>query len=152
MFKRVSFKYGSASKPAVQDIDLKIEAGETVAFVGPSGSGKTTLVKLVVGLYEPEEGKMLFNGIDSLTLDKEKFRNRIGLVSQETQLFAGTIRENLLFVNPRASDADCLAALKLAAAIPIIERGGKGLDTKIGEGGIKISGGERQRLAIARAL
>ena len=87
-----------------------------------------------------------------MEVDYDDLRKRIGLVSQETQLFAGTVRENLLFVNPSASDKNCWDALKMAAALPIVERGEKGLDTKIGEGGIKISGGERQRLAIARAL
>jgi ATP-binding cassette subfamily B protein len=92
------------------------------------------------------------NGIDASQIDSDALRGRIGLVTQETQLFAGTIRDNLLFVNPKATDAECIEVLRQAAALPIIERGGKGLETKIGEGGIKISGGERQRLAIARAL
>src|SRR5205085_3843757 len=105
-----------------------------------------------VGLYRPTTGKLCVNGIDANEVDADALRARIGLVTQETQLFAGTIRDNLLFVNPRATDEECLAVLRQAAALPIIERGGLGLDTKIGEGGIKISGGERQRLAIARAL
>ncbi|HYE22724.1 MAG TPA: ABC transporter ATP-binding protein [Verrucomicrobiae bacterium] len=151
-FKNLGFSYGSSSQPAVQDINLSIKAGETVAFVGPSGSGKTTLVKLIVGLYKPTSGDLLVNGFSAKQLDPEKFRNRIGLVAQDTQLFAGTIRENLLFVNPFASDEECINALKSAAAHTIIERGDKGLDTKIGEGGLKLSGGEKQRLAIARAL
>jgi ATP-binding cassette subfamily B protein len=133
-------------------VNIAIGKGETVAFVGPSGSGKSTLVKLLVGLYKPTAGRLVLNGIDSSRIDYEEFRTRVGYVSQETQLFAGTIRENLLFVNPQASDEDCIRMLKAASALPIIERGGHGLDTKIGEGGIKISGGERQRLAIARAL
>lgn len=152
VFKRVSFKYHSADKPSVQDINLTIKGGETVAFVGPSGSGKTTLVKLLVGLYAPSEGKIFMNGEDSSGIDYDKLRKRIGFVSQETQLFAGTIRENLLFVNPKANDAECLDVLRLASITGILERSEQGLDTKIGEGGIKISGGERQRLAIARAL
>ncbi|MBI3589252.1 MAG: ABC transporter ATP-binding protein [Candidatus Liptonbacteria bacterium] len=151
-FKDVSFSYASSGKPSLQKASLQIKAGDIVAFVGPSGSGKTTLVKLIVGLYQPQKGKILFNQNDSSKIDYADLRKRIGLVSQETQLFAGAVRENLLFVNPQAKDEDCLQALKSAAATPIIERGGKGLDTKIGEGGIKISGGERQRLAIARAL
>jgi ATP-binding cassette, subfamily B, bacterial len=151
-FEDVSFTYPSASTPSLESIRLEIRAGETVAFVGPSGSGKTSLVKLLVGLYRPTEGRLSINGIDANELDPDELRARIGLVTQETQLFAGTIRENLLFVNPSATDAQCVEVLRQAAALPIIERGGKGLDTKIGEGGIKISGGERQRLAIARAL
>ncbi len=151
-FQNVDFSYEGIERPAVSGITLAIKGGETVAFVGPSGSGKTTLVKLLVGLYQPTAGKLAVNDIDSLEIDYADFRKKIGFVSQETQLFAGTIRENLLFVRPDASDEDCLKVLKAASALPIIERGGKGLDTKIGEGGIKISGGERQRLAIARAL
>ena len=129
-----------------------IEEGNSAAFVGPSGAGKSTMVKLLVGLYKPTKGHILINGIDASTVDYEHFRTLIGYVSQETQLFAGTIRENLLFVHPEATDQECLTVLKNASARSILERGGKGLDTKIGEGGIKISGGERQRLAIARAL
>jgi ATP-binding cassette subfamily B protein len=151
-FENVSFTYPSASTPALETINLDIRAGETVAFVGPSGSGKTSLVKLLVGLYRPTLGRLTFNGTGVADIDSAQLRSRIGLVTQDTQLFAGTIRDNLLFVNPRATDAECIEVLRQAAALPIIERGGKGLDTKIGEGGIKISGGERQRLAIARAL
>ena len=151
-FKNITFQYGTADRPSVEDINIDIERGETVAFVGPSGAGKSTMIKLLVGLYDPTEGGLEINGINMRELDRAELRKRIGLVAQETQLFAGTIRENLLFVKPNASDDDCLLAIKQAAALTIVERGGKGLDTKIGEGGIKISGGERQRLAIARAL
>ena len=151
-FEDVSFTYPSATTPSLEDIHIAIRAGETVAFVGPSGSGKTSLVKLLVGLYRPSSGRLAVNGVDASRIDSDALRARIGLVTQETQLFAGTIRDNLLFVNPAATDAECIEVLRQAAALPIIERGGKGLDTKIGEGGIKISGGERQRLAIARAL
>ncbi len=151
-FKSVDFEYQSGSVPALKNINLEIRNGEKVAFVGYSGSGKSTLVKLLVGLYKPTKGKLLLNSIDSRTVDYDAFRRRIGYVSQETQLFAGTIRENLLFVNPSATDDDCWEALRSASVASIAERGGKGLETRIGEGGIKISGGERQRLAIARAL
>ncbi len=151
-FNGIYFSYQVAEHSSLTKINLNIKAGETVAFVGPSGSGKSTLVKLLVGLYRPKKGKIFFNHVDSSVIDYDSLRNKIGLVSQETQLFAGTVRENLLFINPSATDGDCLRVLKFAAATPIIERGGRGLDTKIGEGGIKISGGERQRLAIARAL
>jgi ATP-binding cassette subfamily B protein len=151
-FEDVSFTYPSASTPSLESVRLAVGAGETVAFVGPSGSGKTSLVKLLVGLYRPTSGRLSINGIDASEADPDELRARIGLVTQETQLFAGTIRDNLLFVNPAATDAQCIEVLRQASALPIIERGGKGLETKIGEGGIKISGGERQRLAIARAL
>ncbi|OJI09155.1 MAG: ABC transporter ATP-binding protein [Candidatus Vogelbacteria bacterium CG10_big_fil_rev_8_21_14_0_10_49_38] len=151
-FKQVTFKHQTASQASLININLKIERGETVAFVGPSGAGKSTLVKMLVGLYDPTEGVLLVNGLEMNRLDRAKYRKRIGLVAQETQLFAGTIRENLLFVNPQATDEECLSALGQASALSIVERGNKGLDSKIGEGGLKISGGERQRLAIARAL
>lgn len=148
----LGFRYASAVTPAVSNINVQINPGETVAFVGPSGSGKTTLIKLLVGLYKPTEGSLLFDDADSRELDFEFLRKKIGLVSQETQLFAGTIRENLLFAKPSATDEDCENALSAAAALSLLTRGDKGLDTKIGEGGLKLSGGERQRLAIARAL
>jgi ATP-binding cassette subfamily B protein len=151
-FENVTFTYPSASAPSLEGVNLKVQRGDTIAFVGPSGSGKTSLVKLLVGLYRPTIGSLCVNGVDTVEVDSDALRGRIGLVTQETQLFAGTIRDNLRFVRPLASDAECLTVLAQAAALPIIERGGKGLETKIGEGGIKISGGERQRLAIARAL
>jgi ATP-binding cassette, subfamily B, bacterial len=151
-FKDVDFEYSSTPEPAVQKIDFTVKAGSTVAFVGPSGAGKTTVIKLLSGLYKPTNGKVLFNGVDAEKIDFNEVRKHMGLVAQETQLFAGTIRENLLFANPKATDEDCLASLRAAAALSLIDRGGKGLDTKIGEGGLKLSGGERQRLAIARAI
>lgn len=161
-FRKVSFAYGNGNE-SLRGITLSVRNGETVAFVGPSGSGKTTLVKLIVGLHAPTEGSLLVNGVNMQLLSRDALRKRIGYVSQETQLFAGTIRENLLFVRPEATDVECWEALRQAAALTIAERAssgldslshrsGKGLDTRIGEGGIKISGGERQRLAIARAL
>src|SRR3989344_4583119 len=152
VFEDVSFAYASGVDNAVENISFSLASGDTIAFVGPSGSGKSTLLKLIVGLYPPTSGMMQLNGIDRQHIDFEKVRKRIGYVSQETQLFAGTVRENLLFVRPDATDTQCLQALKQAEALPIIERGAKGLETRIGGGGIKISGGERQRLAIARAL
>ncbi len=151
-FDDVSFSYASNGNPSVNKINLNIKNGETIAFVGLSGSGKTTLVKLLLGLYKPTKGKLLFNGVDATKIDFELLRNKIGLVSQDTQLFAGTLRENLLFVKPGASDKECIESLKLASVDNLLERGGKGLNNKIGEGGLKLSGGERQRLAIARAL
>ncbi len=151
-FKNLQFSYDVEGKETLKNINLTIKDGETIAFVGPSGSGKSTLVKLLVGLYAPTKGQLLFNGTDSLKVDFDALRKKFGFVSQETQLFAGTIRENLLFVRPQATDEECLKALELAAAKSILDRAGQGLNTKIGEGGVKLSGGERQRLAIARAL
>lgn len=151
-FKNLGFSYKSKRGiPSLKNLNTSIKSGETVAFVGLSGSGKTTLIKLILGLYDPTRGKLLFNKEDSKKIDYDLLRKRIGLVSQETQLFAGTIRENLLFVNPKATDEDCLQVLKDAQISHILEKR-RGLNTKIGEGGIKLSGGERQRLAIARAL
>src|SRR3989344_3007626 len=151
-FENVNFKYNSSLNHSLSNINLTIKKGERVAFAGPSGSGKTTMVKLILGLYKPTKGKILFNNTDSGKIDYNLLRKKIGLVSQETQLFAGTIKENLLFVNPNASDKKCVEALKMASADHLINRISSGLNTKIGEGGIKLSGGERQRLAIARAL
>lgn len=151
-FDKVSFQHQSAKTKALQDISFTVNAGETVAFVGPSGSGKTTLVKLLVGLYRPQQGSIRYNGITENQIDLDLLRERIGFVTQETQLFAGTIRENLLFVNPNATDAECMSALQKAACQNLLARANQGLDTVIGEGGVKVSGGEKQRLSIARAL
>jgi ATP-binding cassette subfamily B protein len=151
-FEHVSFQHQSASSPAVSDISFSAQRGETVAFVGPSGAGKTTLVKLLVGLYQPLAGRIVYNGIPGTRIDLDGLRARIGFVTQDTQLFSGTIRENLLFVNPTASDAECLDVLRQAACDNLLARADRGLDTLIGEGGVKVSGGEKQRLSIARAL
>ncbi|MEW6510609.1 MAG: ABC transporter ATP-binding protein [Bacteroidota bacterium] len=151
-FEHVSFQHQSASTRALTDISFTARVGDTIAFVGPSGAGKTTLVKLLVGLYRPGEGRVLYNGIPSTEIDLNGFRERIGFVTQDTQLFAGTIRDNLLFVNPRATDDECMDVLEKAACQSLLARADKGLDTTIGEGGVKVSGGEKQRLSIARAL
>ncbi|HET6701233.1 MAG TPA: ABC transporter ATP-binding protein [Gemmatimonadaceae bacterium] len=151
-FDRVSFTHQTASTPALSDVSFRVQRGETVAFVGPSGAGKSTLVKLLVGLYTPKAGRILYNGVESTRVSLDRLRERIGLVTQETQLFSGSIRENLLFAHPGASDAECLAVLHQAAADGLLRRADRGLDSVIGEGGMKISGGEKQRLAIARAL
>jgi ATP-binding cassette, subfamily B, bacterial len=151
-FEDVTFQHQSASSPAVTNISFGVTRGETVAFVGPSGAGKTTLVKLLVGLYRPQAGRIAYNGIASGDIDLDTLRERIGFVTQDTQLFSGTIRENLLFVNPTASDEECFDVLRRAACDSLLARADYGLDTVIGEGGVKVSGGEKQRLSIARAL
>jgi ATP-binding cassette, subfamily B, bacterial len=151
-FEQVSFQHQSASSPAVTDISFEVHRGQTVAFVGPSGAGKTTLVKLLVGLYPPAAGRILYNDVASTEIDLDTLRERIGFVTQDTQLFSGTIRENLLFVNPAASDAECFDVMRQAACDSLLARASRGLDTVIGEGGVKVSGGEKQRLSIARAL
>src|SRR4051795_8053893 len=151
-FEGVTFQHQSASSPAVSDISFAASRGETIALVGPSGAGKTTLVKLLVGLYQPQSGRILYNGVAGTDIDLDALRERIGFVTQDTQLFSGTIRENLLFVNPAATDAQCLDALRRASCQNLLARADRGLDTVIGEGGVKVSGGEKQRLSIARAL
>jgi ATP-binding cassette subfamily B protein len=151
-FRNVTFKHQSASSPALNGISFAADRGDTLAFVGPSGAGKTTLVKLLVGLYPPQAGEILYNGHAAATVDLNQLRERIGFVTQDTQLFSGTIRENLLFVNPKATDDDCLDVLRQAACDSLLARADRGLDTVIGEGGVKVSGGEKQRLSIARAL
>jgi len=151
-FRNVSFTHQTASTPALSYISFSVERGDTIAFVGPSGSGKTTLVKLLVGLYPPKQGEILYNGFSGTVIDLDRLRERIGFVTQDTQLFSGTIRENLLFVSPGATDIECLEVMHKAAADTLLERADRGLDTVIGEGGVKVSGGEKQRLSIARAL
>jgi len=151
-FDQVSFQHQSSSALALDEISFSGARGDTIAFVGPSGAGKSTLVKLLVGLYAPKSGEILYNGISSNRVDLDVLREKIGFVTQDTQLFSGSIRENLLFVNPNATDAECMEVLNQAAAHSLLSRADRGLDTLIGEGGVKVSGGEKQRLSIARAL
>jgi ATP-binding cassette subfamily B protein len=151
-FERVSFQHQSSALPALNEISFSAALGDTIAFVGPSGAGKSTLVKLLVGLYATKDGTILYNGIPSSRVDLDLLREKIGFVTQDTQLFSGSIRENLLFVNPTATDAECMQVLEQAAAHSLLSRADRGLDTLIGEGGVKVSGGEKQRLSIARAL
>src|SRR5687768_13018841 len=151
-FKNVAFKHQTATQKAINNISFDVRVGETIAFVGPSGSGKSTLMKLLVGLYRPQEGKILYNNLDETELRFDDLRNQIGFVTQDTNLFSGTIKENLLFVNPAATESDIMDALYKAACQNLLARAEKGLDTMIGEGGLKLSGGEKQRLSIARAL
>lgn len=151
-FSDVIFKHKTASFHAIDGVSFDIEVGQTVAFVGPSGSGKSTLVKLLVGLYTPQSGKILFNGVDSATLRYNPLRRQIGFVSQDTQLYSTTIKENLRFVAPSATDAQISEALAKASALGLIARASHGIDTLLGENGMKLSGGEKQRISIARAL
>ncbi|SHF59975.1 ABC transporter ATP-binding protein [Pedobacter caeni] len=151
-FADVNFRHLTGKHNALNDISFQTHNGETIAFVGPSGSGKTTLVKLLVGLYQPMEGDVLYNDTSSKDIDLDLLREKIGFVTQDTQLFSGTIRENLQFVRPDATDEECLRVMQQAACNNLLARADKGLDTVIGEGGVKVSGGEKQRLSIARAL
>ncbi|HQW92862.1 MAG: ABC transporter ATP-binding protein [Chitinophagaceae bacterium] len=151
-FKSVSFKHQTASHKAINNISFDAKIGETIAFVGPSGSGKSTLMKLLVGLYRPLEGKILYNKLDETEIRFDDLRKQIGFVTQDTNLFSGTIRENLMFVNPAATEAELNDVLVKASCTGLLSRAEKGLDTMIGEGGLKLSGGEKQRISIARAL
>ncbi len=151
-FTDVVFRHKSAGYDAVSKISFEVNKGETIAFVGPSGSGKSTLVKLLVGLYSPKEGNVLYNNINANDINKDELQQQLGFVTQDTQLFSGTIKENLLFVKPNATDAELNTALTQASCMNLIERSEQGIDTIIGEGGMKLSGGEKQRLSIARAL
>src|SRR5277367_2637818 len=132
-FDDVTFTHQTANRPALCRVSFRVSRGETIAFVGPSGAGKTTLVKLLVGLYQPQQGSIRYNGIEADRIEPEKLREQIGFVTQDTQLFSGTIRENLLFVRSDATDAECLEMLRRAAADSLLARADKGLDTVIGE-------------------
>ncbi|MEO7007774.1 MAG: ABC transporter ATP-binding protein [Caldimonas sp.] len=151
-FADVTFRHVGAADNALDGVSFSAGLGETLAFVGPSGSGKSTLVKLLVGLYAPASGEVYYNDISTLDLRYNEARRQICFVTQETHLFAGTIRENLLFVRPEASDAEIVTAMEQAACAYLLEKSPAGLDTPIGELGMKLSGGEKQRLSIARAL
>lgn len=151
-FRSVGFKHQTAQQSAINNISFTVTRGETIAFVGPSGAGKTTLMKLLVGLYRPQNGNIYYNNIDENSIDFNDLRNQIGFVTQDTQLFSGTIKENLLFVNPSATEEDLMDVLRKASCENLLSRAEKGINTMIGEGGLKLSGGERQRLSIARAL
>lgn len=151
-FENVSFGHNTSNGFAVKDISIHIKQGETIAFVGPSGSGKTTLVKLLLGLYKPNQGTVSYNNLESTRINLTELRKQLGLVSQDSQLFSGTIRENLLFVKPNATEEELNEVLRKAACQNLLKRAGNGINTTIGEGGIKLSGGEKQRLSIARAL
>lgn len=148
-FSEVAFKHKSSNAEALAGVSFEAHRGETIAFVGPSGSGKTTLVKLLVGLYKPFRGVINYNDVPHTNIDIESVRSQVGFVTQDTQLFAGTIRENLVFVNPHATDEMCLDALTKASCQGLLAHAEKGLDTAIGEGGVKVSGGGS---LIARAL
>ena len=151
-FQNVGFRHKTASYDALSNISFEVNKGETIAFVGPSGSGKSTLVKLLVGLYSAPTGDITYNGVSSTEIDKEELQQQLGFVTQDTQLFSGTIKENLLFVKPDATEEEINEALRKASCENLIARSENGLDTVIGEGGMKLSGGEKQRLSIARAL
>jgi ATP-binding cassette subfamily B protein len=152
-FDNVSFHYPSRPEAkALDGFDLAVRPGETVAFVGPSGAGKSTTFQLLLRFYDPESGRILIDGVDLARADPAAVRSRIGLVPQDTVLFAASARENIRYGRPGASDADVEAAARAAAADEFLRRLPQGYDTFLGERGTRLSGGQRQRIAIARAI
>ncbi|GAB3348506.1 ABC transporter ATP-binding protein [Arachidicoccus ginsenosidivorans] len=151
-FDQVAFRHKTADYNSIDHLSFEVKTGQTIAFVGPSGSGKSTLVKLLVGLYRPLSGDILFNEIKADKIRYNQLRRQIGFVTQDTQLFAGTIQANLQFVKSDATEAEMLDAMEKAAATHLLAKSPQGLKTILGENGMKLSGGEKQRLSIARAL
>ena len=150
--ERVSFRYAPELPEALADVSLSIAPGEVVALVGPSGAGKTTVASLIPRFWDVTGGRILLDGHDVRTLSFATLRGAIGIVPQDPALFSGTVRENIAYARPDASEAEILAAARAAHATEFIERLPQGLDTRVGERGVKLSGGQRQRLAIARVF
>ena len=151
VFEHVEFSY-DPSKKILKDINFTLNAGKSIAIVGPSGSGKSTIVNLIPRLYDVDSGSVTFDGIDVRKLDLEFLRNQVGVVSQETYLFNGTIRDNLLYAKPDATEEDMIEALKKANIWDFVDKQPKGIDTEVGNRGLKLSGGEKQRISIARII
>ena len=152
-FDNVSFQYASRREgPALEDLSFSVAPGETVALVGPSGAGKTTVFALIQRFYDPQEGRVLIDGIDVKTADPRAIRSRIAVVPQDTVIFSGTVLDNIRFGRPDASDTELLAAAQAARVDEFVERMPKAYDTEVGERGMTLSGGQRQRIAIARAI
>ena len=153
VFEGVTFHYPSRpSQSALEGVDLTVRAGETVALVGPSGAGKTTVIQLIQRFYEPEQGRIILDGLDLRDLGRGDFRRAIALVPQDPVIFAASARQNIRFGRPEATDAEVEAAAKAAAAHEFLSRLPKGYDTFVGERGVMLSGGQKQRIAIARAI
>ena len=151
-FEGVEFSYPGLSAPAVSDLNLAVRPGETIAVVGRSGAGKSTLMSLVIGFRRPTSGRILLNGVDMATLDLRTFRRFLSLVPQNVALHCGSIRENILFGMAEVRDETLDAAIRMANVAEFVERLPRGLDTLVGESGAKLSAGQRQRIAIARAM
>lgn len=151
-FENVTFTYPGTRSPALQDINLTVEAGQTVALVGPSGAGKTTLSNLVARFYDPTSGRVTLDGRDLRDYDVESFRSLLGVVEQDVFLFDGTIGKNIAYAKRDVTDAQIRAAAAAANATEFIDKLPDGMNTLIGERGVRLSGGQRQRLAIARAI
>ncbi|MFO0859470.1 MAG: ABC transporter ATP-binding protein [Phycisphaerales bacterium] len=151
-FQDVTFSYPNQNRPAVDGVTLNIAHGETVAFVGPNGCGKTSLLSLVPRLFEPEKGNILIDGLNIRDFSVRSVRRQIGVVTQETVLFSGTIRQNIAYGSPDASEDEIVEAARKARALEFIRRLPQGFDTAVAEQGLSLSGGQRQRIAIARAI
>lgn len=151
-FRNVSFRYDPDAEYALRDFSLHVKPGETIALVGASGAGKSTVAQLVIGFIRPTEGTILLDGVDMNGLDLRTYRRVISVVTQETILFDGSIRDNIAYGIPDAKDRDIFRAVKFASLEPLINSLPEGLDTRIKENGSRLSGGQRQRIAIARAL
>ncbi len=150
-FRHVGFAYDK-DRPILKDINFKVEPGKSVAIVGPSGAGKSTIINLIPRLYDAESGEVLFDGINVKDIRLKDLRDNIGVVSQDVYLFNGTIRENLLYARQDASEEELIDACKRANIYDFIEKQEKKLDALVGNRGLKLSGGEKQRVAIARML
>ncbi len=150
-FKNVEFSYDS-ERTILKDVNFKLESGKSIAIVGPSGSGKSTIINLIPRLYDVNKGSVTFDGVDVRDLDLSFLRSSVGIVSQETYLFNGTIRENLLYAKPDATDEEIIEACKKANIYDFVLKQEAGLDAMVGNRGLKLSGGEKQRLSIARIL
>lgn len=150
-FKHVDFSY-DGERQILKDVSFHLKSGHSMAIVGPSGSGKSTIINLIPRLYDVTKGSVFFDGIDVRQLDLADLRKNVGVVSQETYLFNGTIRENLQYANPAATEEDMIEACKKANIYDFIQAQELGLDTMVGNRGLKLSGGEKQRVSIARVL
>ncbi|UGA40248.1 ATP-binding cassette domain-containing protein [Chromobacterium haemolyticum] len=149
---RVSFRYGPEQAPVLNGLNLRIAPGSMTALVGASGSGKTTLLRLIARFFDVDQGEVKVGGVDVRDLSSERLAGQISQIFQDAYLFQGSIGDNIRIGKPDASDAEVLAAARLAGVEEIIERLPQGLETSVGEGGARLSGGERQRISIARAL
>jgi ATP-binding cassette subfamily B protein len=151
-FEHVSFRYPSGNRPAIHDLDFHVRKGETVALVGESGAGKSTVMALLIGFRRPTEGRVLLDGVDMATIDLQSYRRHLAVVSQQTILFSGSVRENITYGLRDVGETKLREAIDLANAAEFVDALPDGLDTRLGEHGGKLSGGQRQRIAIARAL
>jgi ATP-binding cassette subfamily B protein len=151
-FQDVSFHYPDTRKSAIKHFSLHVPAGESVALVGPSGSGKSTLLSLLLGFVRPDSGRILLDGNDMKEMDLRSYRQHVGVVTQDSVFFSGTVKENVAYGQENISEDEVMDALRMANALDFIEELPEGIETRMGVDGIKLSGGQQQRLAIARAI